>query len=79
MIEITCTSAFILVNIPWSQRQALAVDVLLLNYEAQKMLLHVYYKNKMASYIINHETGPTAAGGIHMQKRNHRFIFFQRV
>lgn len=37
-------------------KKTLAIDVLLLNNEAEKMLFHGYYKNKMGSYKINQET-----------------------
>ena len=51
MIEITCTSLrFCECSV--ENKKALGVDVLLLNYEAQKMLLHGNYKTKMGSYKI---------------------------
>lgn len=37
-------------------KKTLAIDVLLLNNEAEKMLFHGYFKNKIGSYKINQET-----------------------
>lgn len=37
-------------------KKTLAIDVLLLNNEAEKMLFHGYYRNKVGSYKINQET-----------------------
>lgn len=45
------------------------------NYEAQKLLLCGWYKNKIGSYIINQETVPTHVSKIHIQKRIIHFIF----
>lgn len=60
-------------------KKTLAIDVLLLNNEAEKMPFHGYYKNKMGSYKINQETLLLVLANLTYKRKIVDLFFPQRI